>query len=164
MRRRGELNDEQWQRLKRLLPPQKQAQGRPCIDHRHILEGILWIHRTGSPWRDLPERYGPWQTIATRFYRWSKRGVWQRILGRLQQEADHQGEFNWSKHHLDSSSIRAHQHAAGAKGGSRSLKRWDEVEGVSAPSCTYGLKETASRWLWWSQLDSNMRARSLKRS
>jgi transposase len=115
--RRGELTDEQWEKLAPLLPPQKPAVGREAKDHRLILNGILWILRTGAPWRDLPERYGPWQTVASRFYRWVKAGVWQRVLEALQQQADAKGAIDWEKHSVDSTIIRAHQHAAGAKGG-----------------------------------------------
>ena len=67
--RRGDLTDEQWQRLEPLLPPEKPRTGRPNEDHRQILNGILWIHRTGAPWRDLPRRYGPMGTVSSRFYR-----------------------------------------------------------------------------------------------
>jgi putative transposase of IS4/5 family DUF4096/integrase-like protein len=68
--RRHELTDQQWERLQPLLPPQKPPTGRPAADHRRILNGILWLLLTGAPWRDLPERYGAWQTVASRFYRW----------------------------------------------------------------------------------------------
>ena len=67
--RRRESTDEQWERLKSLLPPQKPRTGRPSRDHRTIVDGILWVLRTGAPWRDLPERYGPWQTVASRYIR-----------------------------------------------------------------------------------------------
>jgi transposase len=112
-----DLTNQQWQRLKPLLPPQKPQTGRPNQDHRTIVNGILWIDRTGAPWRDLPEGYGSWSTIASRFYRWRQAGIWQRILETLQQQADAVGQLNWKVHHVDGSVIRAHQHAAGAKGG-----------------------------------------------
>lgn len=69
--RRGELTKEQWQRLKPLLPDQKPAVGRPSNDHCTTINGMLWILRTGAPWRDLPSCYGAWETVAGRFYRWS---------------------------------------------------------------------------------------------
>lgn len=119
---RGEITDQQWKRLQPLLPPQKGKTGRPARDHRQIINGILWVHRTGAPWRDLPERYGPWRTVASRFYRWQKAGVWQRVLEALQQAADRQGEIDWQIHYVDSTSIRAHQHAAGAKKGRQTTK------------------------------------------
>jgi transposase len=113
--RRGELTDEQWQRLQPLLPPEKPWTGRRNLDHRRILNGILWIHRTGAPWRDLPERYGPTGTVSSRFYRWRAAGIWQRVLSGLQAEADQRGEVDWDLHFVDATIIRAHQHAAGAR-------------------------------------------------
>jgi len=71
--------------------------------------------RTGAPWRDLPERFGPWQTVYSRFYRWTKQGIWQPILEVLQQEADAKHKINWKLHMVDSTIIRVHQHAAGAR-------------------------------------------------
>jgi transposase len=120
--RRGELTDEQWEKLSPLLPPQKPRTGHPAKDHRLIVNGILWILRTGAPWRDLPERYGPWQTVASRFYRWQRAGIWHRILLQLQQQADGEGHVDWHIHSVDATIIRAHQHAAGAKGGSQIKK------------------------------------------
>jgi transposase len=83
--------------------------GRPCHAHRNILDGIFWKHRTGAPWRDLPECYGPWQTIYTRFNRWSKRGVWRAILDTLIQAGD--ADTEWVM--IDGTIVRAHQHSAG---------------------------------------------------
>lgn len=120
--RRGELTDEQWEKLAPLLPPQKPKVGRPAQAHRQIINGILWILRTGAPWRDLPDYYGSWATVASRFYRWVKAGVWQRVLESLHQQADANGQLDWEKHSVDSTIIRAHQHAAGAKGGSKIKK------------------------------------------
>jgi transposase len=114
---RGDLSNAQWQRLLPLLPPQKPKTGRPAIDHRQVVNGIGWILRTGAPWRDLPARYGPWQTVAGRFYRWQKSGLWQNLLSQLQAASDAAGELDWTIHHVDASVIRAHQHAAGAKRG-----------------------------------------------
>ncbi len=82
--RRGDLTNQQWERLKPLLPAQKPKVGRPSNDHRTILNGILWILRTGAPWRDLPEGYGTWEMVSGRFYRWRKSGLWSRMLQRLQ--------------------------------------------------------------------------------
>ena len=114
---RGNLTNTQWQRLKPLLPPPQPTVGRPNNDHRQTINGILWILRTGAPWRDLPEGYGAWETVSGRFYRWRRRGIWNRILQSLQQQADEQGRLNWEVHHVDGSVIRAHQHSAGAKRG-----------------------------------------------
>jgi transposase len=115
---RFELTDEQWERLRPLLPPQKPRTGRPARDHRQIVNGILWIIRTGAPWRDLPERYGSWRTVASRFYRWRKAGVWERLFAAVQQQADAAGRLDWQLHYVDGTVVRAHQHAAGAKRGS----------------------------------------------
>lgn len=117
MRRRHELTDEQWERLRALLPPQRAATGRPAHDHRTIVNGVLWRLATGVPWRDLPERYGPWQTVYARFRRWQQAGVWERALTTLQAEADAAGEVDWARHFLDGTMVRAHQHAAGAQKG-----------------------------------------------
>jgi transposase len=78
---------------------------------------MLWIARTGAPWRDLPPHFGPWRTVASRFYRWTRLGIWQRILNQLHQRADQLGQLDWRLHYVDSTTIRAHQHAAGARGG-----------------------------------------------
>ena len=89
--------------------------GRPSEDHRRILNGILWVLRTGAPWPDLPGRYGPVGTVSSRFYRWRASGVWERVLSALQAEEDARGEVDWDLHFVDASVIRAHQHAAGAR-------------------------------------------------
>jgi len=80
-----------------------------------MVNGILWILRTGAPWRDLPERYGSWNSVYSRFRRWKKAGIWDRVLGELQSMGDQQGELDWEIHFVDGSIVRAHQHAAGAK-------------------------------------------------
>ncbi len=107
--------DAQWARLRPLLPPQKPRTGRPAKDHRTVLDGILWVLRTGSPWRALPERYGSWKTVSSRFYRWQRAGVWDRVLAELQRRADAEGRLDWTLHFVDSTVVRAHQHAAGAR-------------------------------------------------
>lgn len=91
--------------------------------HRRILNGILWVIRTGAPWRDFPERYGPWPTVYSRFQRWRKAGIWDRIFAAVQQEADAAGELDWKIHFVDGTVVRAHQHAAGAKKGTQRPKR-----------------------------------------
>ncbi len=120
---RGDLTDAQWARIRPLLPPERPEKGskggRPAVDHRRTLNGMLWIDRTGAPWRDLPDRYGPWSTVATRFYRWCKTGLWDQILATLQGEADAKGDLDWETHYVDGTIVRAHQHAAGAKKGTQ---------------------------------------------
>ncbi len=113
--RRGDLTEAQWRSLEPQLPPEKPRTGRPNEAHRRILDGILWVLRTGAPWRDLPRRYGPVGTVSSRFYRWRASGVWERVLSALQAEADARGEVDWDLHFVDASVIRAHQHAAGAR-------------------------------------------------
>ena len=113
--RRYELTDEQWERIKGLLPAQKPPTGRPAIDHRQIVNGIIWILKSGAPWRDLPERYGKVGTVSSRFYRWVQAGVWQQVLDGLRSQADEQGAVDWELHMLDATIVRAHQHSAGAK-------------------------------------------------
>ena len=109
------MADEQWQRLEPLLPPEKPWTGRPNEDHRRILNGILWIHRTGAPWHDMPRRYGPMGTVSSRFYRWRKAGIWQRMLSDLQAAAEQRGEIDWDLHFVDATIVRAHKYAGGAR-------------------------------------------------
>lgn len=119
--RRHELSDEQWAWWEPVLPPQRPRTGRPAKDHRTVLNGIVWLLRTGAPWRDLPERYGPWQTVYSRFRRWREAGIWDQVLTTIQSEAAHDGERDGSLSMIDGSSIRAHQQAAGVpkKGATR---------------------------------------------
>jgi transposase len=146
---RYDLTDTQWERLKPLLPAEKPRTGRPNHDHRRIINGILWIDRTGAPWKDLPERYGPVGTVSSRFYRWRKAGVWQGVLEALQARADRQGRVDWSLHFVDSTIVRAHQHAAGArkaggeKGGS-ATRRSAARAAVSRPRSTSAPRGWAS--------------------
>jgi transposase len=114
---RHELTDAQWRQLAPLLPPQKPRVGRPSLPHRRIINGIIWILATGAPWRDLPPQYGSRQTVSSRFYRWQHAGIWPRLLQALQRLADCQGQLDWSVHFVDSTIVRAHQHAAEARGG-----------------------------------------------
>src|SRR5258708_33819703 len=93
---RHALTEKQWEQLAPLLPPAKPRTGRPNLDHRRIIEGILWRLKTGAPWRDLPERYGRWQTVYSRFRRWQLAGVWPRILAALQAASDPAGQLDWS--------------------------------------------------------------------
>lgn len=109
--RRHELTDAQWNLIKDHLPGKRNDPGRTAMDNRRFVDGVLWLARTGAPWRDLPERYGQWNSAFQRYSRWSKRGVWQRILEALGGDVDLEHLL------LDSTTVRAHQHAAGAKGG-----------------------------------------------
>ncbi len=142
---RGDLTHEEWLRLQPLLPPQKPRTGRPALDHRRMINGMLWIARTGAPWRDLPERYGPVGTVSSRFYRWRKAGIWTQILATLQQQADAAGKLDWEVHFVDGSSVRAHQHAAGAKRGTPKRKPWGAAVAGSVPNFTFARKVGANR-------------------
>lgn len=125
---RRELSDTQWNQLEPHLPPQKPDVGRPNKEHRRIIDGILWVLRTGAPWRDLPEAFGPWQTVYSRFRRWCENGTWQRIYDELQEEADQNGDLDWLVHFVDSSIVRAHQHSAGAPKKGAKTRPSDEAE------------------------------------
>ncbi|MGX8904647.1 IS5 family transposase [Streptomyces netropsis] len=111
--RRGDLTDDQWARLEPLLPVGEKP-GRPRVwPRRRLIDGIRWRTRTGVPWRDLPERFGPWDRVYDLFRRWQRDGTWAKILTRLQTEADAKGLITWDVN-VDSTVCRAHQHAAGA--------------------------------------------------
>jgi transposase len=144
MTRRHELTDDQWTILEPLLPPEHPPRGRPNLPHRLVLNGILWRIRTGAPWRDLPERYGTWQTVYSRFRRWQRAGIWDRVLTALQADADARGDLDWSLHFLDGTIIRAHPHAAGAKKGAV-IKPWAGAKGACRPKSTSGVTGGASR-------------------
>lgn len=143
--RRHEITDAEWERLAPLLPPERPRTGRPNKSHRLIVNGILWKLRTGAPWRDLPERYGPWESVYTRFRRWRLAGVWDRVLAAVQTEADAEGQLDGSSHYLDGTVIRAHQHAAGAKGGTRRPRPSAAARAGSVPKCISGRRGAASR-------------------
>ena len=105
---RHRLTDEQWNLIADLFASTAST-GRPPRDRRQVLDGILWILNTGSPWRDLPEQFGAWNSVFRRFSRWSRKGVWQRIFDALSADPDFEYLI------LDSTIVRAHQHAAGAR-------------------------------------------------
>ena len=111
MSRTAVLSDAQWERMSELLPSSKGLVGRPFRDHRQVVEGIVYRYRTGIAWRDLPEEFGPWQTVWKRHRRFSLDGTWDKLLTRLLAEADAAGEIDWSVS-IDSTINRAHQHAA----------------------------------------------------
>lgn len=110
---RGDLTNEQWVRLETVLPPFS-VMGRKPRDRRQVFDGIWWRARTGSPWRDVPDRYGQWETVNSVFRRWQTDGPWLRILKELQVKADVARHIEWEVS-VDSTICRAHQHAAGAR-------------------------------------------------
>ena len=112
------LSDEMWARIEPLMPPPEGAMGPPWAPHRQVVEGAIYRLRTGIGWRDLPREFGAFTTVYRRFKAWCEDGTWDRILQRLQADADAAGELDW-RAQADSTIVRAHQHAAGArKGGS----------------------------------------------
>jgi len=102
------LRDDQWVRIEPLLQGKAGDRGRTGADNRLFVEAVLWIARTGVPWRDLPPEFGAWNSVFRRFSRWADKGVWQKIFATLSKDADFEEVF------LDSTIVRAHQHAAGA--------------------------------------------------
>jgi transposase len=111
---RGDLTNGQWARLEPLLPAGKKP-GRPQTwTRRQLIDGIRWRTRAGAPWRDVPERYGPWDRAYDLFRRWQRDGTWKQIFVQLQAEADAKGLITWDVS-VDSTIARAYQHAAGAR-------------------------------------------------
>ncbi len=110
---RHDLTDEQWAALEPLLPDRTPRRGGQWVDHRQVVNGVLWRTRTGCPWRDLPAAYGRWKTVYNRHRRWSADGTWRRVLTGLQRGCD-VGQVQWQVA-VDSTVVRAHQHAAGAR-------------------------------------------------
>jgi len=107
------LSDTQWDRIKGLVPGKESDRGVTGRDNRLFVEAVLWVARTGAPWRDLPAELGNWNSVWKRFWRWSKAGVWESLFKALADDPD----FEYVM--LDSTIVRAHQHSAGAKGGLR---------------------------------------------
>ena len=151
---RGELTDAAWAQLEPLLP-QNGARGGQWTGHRAVIDGILWKLRTGAPWRDLPARYGPYQTCADRLYRWRRDGTWERLLAAAQAAADAVGAVDWEVS-VDGSVARAHQHAAGARhrpskadekrgSGTRRTRRWGAAGAASPPRSTSAATARAGR-------------------
>jgi transposase len=111
---RADLTDAQWAVLEPLLPRGKKPGRPPKWTRRQLIDGIRWRTRAGTPWRDVPERYGPWESVYGLFRRWQRDGTWARILTALQARADAAGLISWDVS-VDSTIARAHQHAAGAR-------------------------------------------------
>lgn len=107
--KRYELTDRQWQRIQDLLPGRAGTVGVTAKDNRQFVNAVLWILRSGSPWRDLPPRYGDWKNTHRRFSRWASTQVWEKVFAVLIQDA--QNDYLM----IDSTIVRAHQHAAGSK-------------------------------------------------
>jgi transposase len=128
--RRYELTDEEWSRIEHLLPGRPGDPGGHAEDNRLFVNAVIWIARSGAPWRDLPERFGLWNSVFQRFNRWSKSGVWQSVFRALQ-SPDLEALL------LDSTVIRTHQHAAGSPQKKRpAKKRSGGLVAASVASCT----------------------------
>ncbi len=105
------LSDAQWERIAPELPGKKGDPGRSGKDNRLFVEAVLWLVRTGAPWRDMPDQFGKWKTVYTRFRRWAQKGIWESLFNRLAEDPD----FEYVM--IDGTIIRVHQHGTGARGG-----------------------------------------------
>ena len=145
---RYEITDEQWEMLKGLMPRQKR--GGRWLDHRTVLNGMIWVLRSGAPWRDLPERYGNFKSVNHRFNRWRRDGTFDRILKALQIRLDRAGKIDWDLWLVDGTNIRASRAAAGARKkstastpSSPTTTRWAAAAADSAANSTWLLTARA---------------------
>jgi transposase len=131
---RHAISDADWDRVKDLLPGRPGQTGWLARDNRLFLDAVLWVAKTGAPWRDLPERLGEWNSVWKRFDRWAKKGTWRRVFEALQDP-----DLEWLV--LDSTVVRAHPHAAGAKKkrtgrGAKASRPWAAAAAASGPRST----------------------------
>ena len=136
MPHRHAISDANWDRIQDLLPGRPGQTGWLAKDNRLFIDAVLWIGKTGAPWRDLPERFGNWNSVWRRFDRWAKKGVWQKVFEALQDP-----DLEWLI--LDATIVRAHPHAAGAKkkrmaAGDKASRRWAAAAAASGPRSTPG--------------------------
>jgi len=150
---RHELTDEQWSAVQPLLPERTATTGRTPSDPRLMLNGIFWILATGSPWRDLPDRFGPWQTVYDYFRNWRKSGVFASIIEALQVKLDQKGLIDWDLWCVDGANVRASRAAAGADKKvsdatrtSRRITHWAAQEAGLDRSSTWLLTARELRW------------------
>jgi transposase len=135
-----QLSDAQFEQIRPFLPHNGHRGGQ-WKDHRLVIDGILWALSDGGRWRNLPERFGPWQTVYDRFRKWCRTGLWDRILLHLQARAMRSGAIDWSLFCIDGTVVRAHQSAGGApkkkrRPASPPTTRWAAAKVASARSCT----------------------------
>lgn len=146
---RHRLTDDQWQAIEPLVP-RANRMGRPPRDRREMLEAMIWLLRTGSPWRDLPDWYGPWQTVYSKFRQWRDAEVFDRIVQKLQVRLADAGKIDWDLWCVDATSVRAARCAAGAsrEGARKSprIRRSGAPEAVSPPSSTSSAMAADFRW------------------
>jgi transposase len=153
MSKRHALTDEQWQLIEPLIPKSTARTGRPPKDRRLMLDGIFWVLATGAPWRDLPERFGPWQTVYDHFSKWRKAGVFAAVVEALQVKLDKDGLIDWDLWCVDGASVRASRAAAGADkkasagtATSRPTTLWAAAEAGLDRSSTWLLTARELRW------------------
>lgn len=123
---RGDLTEEGWNVIEPLLPAERGRWGRPSVDNRTYVNGMLWVLRTGAAWRDLPEKYGKWNSVYRRHLRWRDLGVWEAVLAALSDSLEDNSSYS-----MDSTIVRGHAQAAGAKGGLK--KKPLVVRGEASP-------------------------------
>ena len=158
---RYEVTDEQWDLLKGLFP--RQGRGGRWLDHRAVLNGMLWILRSGAPWRDLPARYGKWQSVNHRFNRWRRDGTFDRVLKALAIRLDKQGKIDWDLWLVDGTSIRASRAAAGAR--KKSTKPTASSPTTTAWAAAAADGDPSSTWLLTARaLSSGPRSRRGRRT
>lgn len=145
--RRGDLSDGQWDMIKGLIP--RRRRGGRWNDHRTVFNGILWILRTGAPWRDLPEYHGKWGRIYHRFTRWRRDGSYDRVLHALRLRLDTAGHINWDLWYVDGSSVRGSRAEAGTANKAmnsretEAITRWVAAEVGGGPNSTWSLTARA---------------------
>lgn len=115
--RRHDMSDAIWEKIEKNLPGTQGKVGRPAYDNRTFINAVLWIFRTGAPWRDLPPDYGDWKNTHRRFCRWRDRGIWEKLLEQTIADSD----FEWLM--IDATHIKVHPHGTGAKGGNQDMGR-----------------------------------------
>jgi transposase len=151
--KRHQLTDEQWALVEGHVPRSEATTGRPPKDPRLMLDGIMWILVTGAPWRDLPERFGPWQTVYDHFSTWRRSGVFARVVEALQIKLDGEGRLDWDLWCVDGASVRAGRAAGGADKKvstgtrtSRPTTRWAAAEAGLDRSSIWSLTARELRW------------------
>jgi transposase len=151
--KRHEVSEEEWAILEPLLPKSQAKTGRPPRDLRQMVNGLMWILSTGAPWRDLPERFGPWETVYGYFKMWRTTGVFDAILDALHLRLDRDGKIDWDLWCIDGTSIRATRAAAGASKKVANtiprnlpITRWADLGADSAANSTFSSTATGRLW------------------
>ncbi len=170
MNKRYELTDEQWQVVEPILPKRTAKTGRKPKDPRQMLNGLVWVLHSGAPWRDVPERYGRWQTVYDYYWRWRDNGTFDRILSALQIRLDREGHIDWDLWCIDGSSVRGARAAAGAgkkvspdTPKSRPTTLWAARAADGAANSTWLLTAAACRWRSKSRPGSGTNRRKSRR-